>query len=100
MKSRRVLVYGAGGHTGSMIARRLRNRGVDVVVAGRPSSRLTNLGGRLKCECRTADIDSHSVLVDMLRDVAIAVNAAGPFAVTASKLVCACVGAGCHYLDI
>lgn len=100
MTSRRVLIYGAAGHTGELIARRARNLGLDIIVAGRPSGRLEHLGRSLLCEWRTATIDDTVGLVAMLRDVAIVVNAAGPFEATASPLALACVTARCHYLDI
>src|SRR5262249_55378845 len=35
-----------------------------------------------------------------LRDVAVVVNAAGPYAATAGAVVSACVEAGAHYLDL
>jgi short subunit dehydrogenase-like uncharacterized protein len=95
-----VLIYGAGGRTGQSIARQARHRGLDVVLAGRGAGALAALAQSLGCEVRIAGIDDKKALAAMLRDVAVVINAAGPFADTASPIVEACIGAHCHYLDV
>ncbi len=100
MTGQRVLVYGAGGHTGRAIVARAKGRGLDVVVAGRPSAALAQLAQSAQCEMRTAPIGDAQALANLVQDIGVVINAAGPFAVTASPMVAACVGAGCHYLDI
>jgi short subunit dehydrogenase-like uncharacterized protein len=93
-------LYGAGGYTGRLIAKRLHDAGVDLVVAGRPSSRVVDLARALRCEWRTARIEDKHAIAAMLKGIGIVVNAAGPFAATASLLTSACIDAGCHYLDV
>lgn len=100
MNAQRVLVYGAGGHTGRSIVARAKAQGLDVVVAGRPSAALTQLAQAAKCELRAAPVDDAQALSASLQGIGVAINAAGPFAHTASHMVEACIGAGCHYLDI
>jgi short subunit dehydrogenase-like uncharacterized protein len=100
MKRQRVLIYGAGGRTGQSIARHARSRGLDVVVAGRSASRIAGLARSLGCDARTASCDDRPALAAMLRDVALVINSAGPFAATASRIAGACIDARCHYLDV
>jgi short subunit dehydrogenase-like uncharacterized protein len=100
MTKQRLLIYGAGGRTGQSIARHARNRGLDIVLAGRSSGALAALAQSLGCEMRIADIEDEKALAAMLRDVAVVINSAGPFETTASPIVEACINSHCHYLDV
>jgi len=66
----RIVVYGASGYQGKLVATELRRRDLDVVLAGRSAGRLrtaateTGMGdadmrvaGRRRCD---SDADSHS----------------------------------------
>ena len=78
----RVLLLGAGGFLGGVIARELREAGVDVRTT---SGDLTALGpGDWARELDGADA---------------VVNAAGPFALWGEPVVRAATAAGCHYVD-
>lgn len=95
----RLLVYGATGHTGQRIARRARAVGLDPIVAGRSPGPLQALAAALGCPWRVAACDDAAALDAMLDDVAVVLNAAGPFEVTGVPLAIACMRRGCHYLD-
>src|SRR5690242_15912022 len=99
MNSQRVLIYGAAGHTGQLIAREATKRGLDVVLAGRPSHRLEQLAHRLRVPWRAAEATEKTVndLHAIFRDAGVVVNAAGPFAQTGDWVMQACLGARCHY---
>jgi short subunit dehydrogenase-like uncharacterized protein len=98
-RRRGVLLYGASGYTGSLVARAAAARALPLVVAGRSAERLETLGGELGCEIRVAPLDG-SALRAAISDAAVVVNAAGPFSSTAKPIVQACIDAGVHYLDI
>ncbi|SEW19700.1 saccharopine dehydrogenase family protein [Halobacterium jilantaiense] len=92
-----LLVYGAYGYTGELVAEELADRGRDPVLAGRNDVKLGRIGTRLGCETRAlpvGDADAH------LDDVDVVLNCAGPFVETAEPLVEACLAAGVDYLDV
>lgn len=92
-----VLVYGAYGYTGELIAEEATDRGVDLVVAGRNAVETNHLAERLGCEGRSFDLDEAS---DNLDDVDVLLHCAGPFVDTYEPMVEACLETGTHYLDI
>ncbi|MFW6321208.1 MAG: saccharopine dehydrogenase family protein [Halohasta sp.] len=93
-----LLLYGAYGYTGTLVARAAVDRGLDPVLAGRDPDRLHSLGADLDCRSRAFalddDIDAHLSGVDAV------LNCAGPFERTAEPLVEACLRRGVDYLDI
>jgi len=92
-----ILVYGAYGYTGELVAEEMVDRGVDVVVAGRDEVRTEHLGERLGRPSRSFGVDTAAAHVD---DVDVLLNCAGPFAETYEPLVETCLETGTHYLDI
>lgn len=92
-----VLVYGAYGYTGELIAEEATDRGVDLVVAGRNAVKTDHLAERLGCEGRSFDLDEASEHLD---DVDVLLHCAGPFVDTFEPMVEACLETGTHYLDI
>ena len=77
MSSQRVLVYGAGGHTGQAIVTRAKQRGLDIVVAGRPSVALAQLAQAASCEMRTAPVDDAQALSGILQDIGVVIQTLG-----------------------
>jgi short subunit dehydrogenase-like uncharacterized protein len=96
----RFLLYGATGFSGRLIAERARRRGLRPILAGRDARRLRELGTQLGCEHRAVPLDAGGALRSAMRDVDVALNAAGPFAATAPPLVDACLHSRTHYLDL
>ena len=96
----RVLIYGATGYTGRLIAERLRNSRRHVVVSGRTLDRVQALSAALGVAGRTIAIDDAEALDSALDDVDVLINAASPFALTASALIESCLRTNTHYLDI
>jgi short subunit dehydrogenase-like uncharacterized protein len=99
-KPPQVLLYGASGYTGALIAQRAAARGLRPILGGRSAPRLAGLAGQLGLSWRTAGPGEPERLADMLGDVRVVLNAAGPFSVTARPLLDACLATGTHYLDV
>ena len=95
-----VLLYGASGYTGTLIARAAADHAFSLVVGGRDPQTLKALGDDLGCPFRVARLDDQRELEKALEGVAVVVNAAGPFSATATRLVEACLASRVHYLDI
>jgi short subunit dehydrogenase-like uncharacterized protein len=95
-----LLVYGAYGYTGELVAQEAVGRGLDVVVAGRDRPAVEAQAGRLGCEQEVVGLDEPRVLDLALADVPVVLNCAGPFADTADPMVAACLRTGTHYLDV
>lgn len=92
-----ILIYGAYGYTGKLVAGEARDRGLDVVVAGRDGTKTRGLGIELGVESRVFGADEAA---GKLEGVDVLLNCAGPFVETHGPLVDACLGAGTAYLDI
>jgi short subunit dehydrogenase-like uncharacterized protein len=92
-----VLVYGATGYTGALVARAAAARALPAILAGRSAARVAPLAAALALPARVAPLAG---LAEALDGVAVVVNAAGPFSKTAESMVRACIAAGVHYLDI
>ncbi|WP_372399866.1 saccharopine dehydrogenase NADP-binding domain-containing protein [Azospirillum sp. HJ39] len=94
----RVMIYGASGYTGRMVARAAVMRGLHPVLAGRDLTRLDALAGELGLETRIFQPDDD--LRQSLSGVAVLLNCAGPFIRTAEPLMQAAIACGLDYLDI
>ena len=93
----RILVYGATGYTGRLIAELAKARGVDVELAGRNEASVAAVADELGLPWRAfalADAAEH------LSGVAVVLHCAGPFIHTSRPMVKACLAKGVHYLDI
>jgi short subunit dehydrogenase-like uncharacterized protein len=94
------MLYGATGHTGTLIAQHARERGHRPLLAGRSAPAITALAARLSLPHRALALDDPAALSAALDRVDLVLNAAGPFLHTAAPLAEACLRAGVHYLDI
>lgn len=96
----RILIYGATGYTGRLIAEHARNLGYSPVIAGRTAHRVQALAAELDVTGRVMALDDPDALDDALGDTCVLINAASPFAETAGPLIEACLRTRTHYLDI
>lgn len=92
-----LLIYGAYGYTGELIAKEAVDRDIDVIVAGRNDVRTEHLAETLDQESRSFSVDSAGAHLD---DVDVLLNCAGPFVETYKPLVEACLVTETNYLDI
>jgi short subunit dehydrogenase-like uncharacterized protein len=93
-----VMVYGATGRTGRLVAAELARAGVPVVLAGRDVARLKRLAEDVPGEYRVADLDGLPGILD--RQIEVVVNVAGPFVSTVGPVATAVAQAGAHYVDL
>lgn len=99
---KKLMIYGAAGYTGRMVATNARAAGVEVVVAGRTKdeAKLAALAAELGAEYRLFAVDDQLAVQAALDGIGVLLNTAGPFMRTAEPLMQACIVAGVHYLDI
>jgi short subunit dehydrogenase-like uncharacterized protein len=97
---RRILIYGATGYTGRLIAEHARYIQGPPVIAGRSAHRVQALAAELGLEGRVIAFDQPKALDDTISDVGVLINAASPFAKTAPALIESCLRTGTHYVDV
>lgn len=95
-----LLVYGANGYTGALIARRALQQGLAPVLAGRDGAAVARLAAALGLPHRTFGLDDPGALDAGLAGARAVLHCAGPFSRTAGPMVDACLRRGAHYLDI
>jgi short subunit dehydrogenase-like uncharacterized protein len=100
MRSDPLLIYGATGYSGGLIAGAAVRRGLRPILAGRNRERLAALAQTLGLTYRAAALTDYPAFDRMLADIKVVLLAAGPFAVTARPVADLCVKRGIHYLDI
>ena len=96
-----IVVYGATGYTGKLIAAEVATSGLDFQLAGRNRQKLEDLAAHL-----AIDVPLHAVSVDdvkglrnLLDGAAAVIACAGPFYLHGEPVLAAAVGTGTHYLD-
>eukprot|EP00850_Spirogloea_muscicola_P015528 SM000120S25677 [mRNA] locus=s120:8550:11282:+ [translate_table: standard] len=96
-----LLVYGATGHTGRLVARKILELGLDATLAGRNQDKLRSVaesGGGLPYEA--VDLKNTAALGALVARHKVVLHIAGPFTDTAAPMLDACLEHGTHYLDI
>lgn len=95
-----LLIYGAYGYSGALIARRAARAGIPAILAGRDAARTEALAAELGLPARVFPLDAPDALDAGLAGVSCVLHCAGPFSATSEPMVSACLRAGAHYLDI
>ena len=98
--SRGLLIYGANGYTGEMIARSAAAGGLAPVLAGRSAAPVESLARELHCESRVFGLDDAAAVTAALEGSQVVLHCAGPFSATAGPMMAACIAAHAHYTDI
>ncbi|GAA0711077.1 saccharopine dehydrogenase family protein [Dokdonella soli] len=96
----RILIYGANGYTGRLIAEEAVLRGIKPVLAGRNRDALDALAEQLKLTRRVFELTDPAEVARNLEGVELLLNCAGPFSQTAAPLLEASLDLRLHYLDI
>ncbi len=96
----RILIYGANGYTGALIADEAARRGLKPVLAGRNRDALEALARRLHLTRRVFELNHSTEVERNLEGVELLLNCAGPFSRTCEPLLEACLECRVHYLDI
>jgi short subunit dehydrogenase-like uncharacterized protein len=96
----RVVVFGATGFTGSMVAQTLVDRGLRPVVAGRSADAVRDVAERLGgLDHALADATDPSSVAALVGPGDVLVSTVGPFVRYGGAAVEAAVMAGAHYVD-
>lgn len=99
-----VVIYGASGYTGRLVAEHLRDLGVPFIAAGRNRQRIEEnmrlVPGIENARYEIAEVE-HSVeaLTRLLTGRKVVCNTVGPFMRYNKEVAEACLRAGVHYLD-
>ena len=96
-----IVVYGATGYTGRLVARELARLDAEFVLAGRNAAKLDALVAELDAEPETAAValDDPAGLRRLFEPAAAVIACAGPFTVHGEPVLAAAVETGTHYLD-
>src|SRR5215217_4539455 len=98
--SARIVVFGATGYTGRLVAERLVAHGERPVLAGRSEERLAELSGRLGgLETVKADAMRQNSVFAAVEKGDVLVATVGPFAKWGAPAVRAAIAAGATYMD-
>jgi len=100
MNSNSLLLYGANGYTGQLIAKYAPQYGLQPILAGRNGEQIKALANGSGLPYRIIDINDAPGLTAALKEVKLVIHAAGPFNQTARQMIDACLQTGVHYLDI
>jgi short subunit dehydrogenase-like uncharacterized protein len=95
-----LLIYGANGYTGELIARAAAAQGLAPILAGRSAGSIKALAGALGCEFRVFGLDDATAVAAGLAGSRVVLHCAGPFSATAGPMMSACLAARVHYTDI
>ncbi|KAL5336137.1 hypothetical protein BJX70DRAFT_373620 [Aspergillus crustosus] len=94
-----LLIYGATGYTGRLASAHAKELGLNVILGGRSESTKT-FATELGLPYRLFTLDTPESIDEGLKDIAVLLNAAGPFHRTAEPLVEAAIRNKVHYLDV
>lgn len=96
-----ILLYGASGYTGKLIAAELSRRGAEVTLAGRNREKLAAVAEGLPTTPAVAAValDDERGLRELVANAAVVIGCAGPFTLHGEPLIAAATSTGTHYLD-
>ncbi|ALD78181.1 saccharopine dehydrogenase NADP-binding domain-containing protein [Enterobacter cloacae] len=97
---KKLMIYGATGYTGAMIARHAQEAGLTIIIAGRDREKLAAMASELKVAFRAFSLNDPDTIDGALEDIDVLINCAGPFMHTARPLMSAAIRQKVHYLDV
>jgi short subunit dehydrogenase-like uncharacterized protein len=98
--SARIVIFGATGYTGRLVAERLVAQGERPVLAGRSEARVRELAERLGgLEWTRADALRQNSVFELVETGDVLLSTVGPFAKWGDPAVRAAIAAGATYLD-
>lgn len=100
-----VIVYGATGYTGRLVAEYLKDKaGLKWAMAGRSADKLAEvrdlIGAAADTPLIVADASSAASLDDMVKRAKVVLTTVGPYQLYGNELVAACVANGTDYTDL
>jgi short subunit dehydrogenase-like uncharacterized protein len=97
---KKMMIYGANGYTGRLIAREAAKRGLTPLLAGRNRDEIAQLSGELGLLRRVFELSGAREIERNLEGIDLVLHCAGPFSRTAEPMLEACLRRKVHYLDI
>jgi short subunit dehydrogenase-like uncharacterized protein len=96
-----IVVYGASGYTGKLIAAELTRRGADFTIAGRNRDKLEAVAAGLASApgVEAVSLDDATGLRSLLDGAGAVIACAGPFVEHGEPVVAAAAEVGTHYVD-
>lgn len=98
-KAGKLLIYGATGHTGTLISQEASRRGLNFEIAGRSEDKLAALAAELNVPYHVFQVNDNAGWETALTDKTVLLNIAGPFSETAEMAMEACIRLKVHYID-
>jgi short subunit dehydrogenase-like uncharacterized protein len=95
-----VLIYGATGYTGKLIANVAASQGARPILAGRNLEKVEAVAKPLGLAARAFDLRDPGRIDAAIKDVSAVLCVAGPFSATSKPMANACLRNRVHYLDI
>lgn len=97
----KIVVYGATGYTGKLVAAELDRAGADFLLAGRDREKLDQVAAGLdsEVEVQAVSLDDQAGLHSLLEGCSTVIACAGPFHLHGEPVMRAAVETGTHYLD-
>jgi short subunit dehydrogenase-like uncharacterized protein len=95
-----LMIYGATGYSGKLIAEASKARGMAPILAGRSEEKVRAVADRLGLQYRAFDLSDAKRIDTSIHDVDVIINSAGPFSGTSIPLVESCLRTATHYLDL
>lgn len=96
----RIVVFGATGYTGELVARELADRGAQPVLAARTRSKVESLADELGAAgAEVADVSDPASVTALVEQGDVLATTVGPFSRFGSAAVEAAIGTGAHYVD-
>lgn len=93
-------IYGAYGYTGRLITEYAVKQGLRPLIGGRDPIKTEALAKQYELEFAVLDAHDPAKWDDILNNVSLVLNCAGPFALTVKDIVPKCIEHGVNYLDI
>jgi short subunit dehydrogenase-like uncharacterized protein len=95
-----ILLYGANGYTGRLIAQMAKKQGVELILAGRSERAISELAEETGFSHRVFSLEESAEVEAGLQGISVVLHCAGPFSRTALPMAQAAIATGTHYLDI
>ncbi len=98
--SGRIVLLGATGYTGELVAQEMVDRGLEPLLAARDAQKLERLSAELGgLETAVADVGRPESVRGLVEADDVLVSTVGPFARWGGPALDAATGAGAHYID-
>jgi short subunit dehydrogenase-like uncharacterized protein len=95
-----ILIYGATGYTGKLIAKTAVDRRVRPILAGRNLGKVQAIAEPLGLSARAFELGDPAHIDAAIKDISVLLSVAGPFSATWRPVADACLRNRVHYLDI